>query len=302
MGGTEAFMRSMTGYGQAILEREGREVTVELKSVNHRFLDLNVRLPRALFSQEEEIKRVLGAVLSRGHVDITITYRNSREDAKSISLDEPLLRAYARVFQRMAQVFAEETSSPITPPTFRDITHLPELLHIETVDPDPDAITALLREAVALAAQDLIVMREAEGAALSADLDARLATLAALRTQIEARAPLVVTEYRERLQHKLSEFLGQQLDPQRMAMEVAFLTDRAAIDEELTRLASHLDQLRTLVRSDQAVGRKLDFLVQELNREVNTIGSKAADARIASLVLEAKGEIEKVREQVQNVE
>ena len=291
-------MRSMTGYGRQMLARGGREMTVEVKSVNHRFLDIGFRTPRNLAFLEDVARRVLNERLNRGHVDVFINYRNARDDARVVVVDEPLLRAYEQAFGRMAEIAGRKGDVL----TLAELSQLPELLRVDACEEDRESVVALFEEALNLALDQLIAMRDVEGASLSQDLLGRLARLAQLRADIAGRAPLVVEEYRQRLQQRIAELLDGPVDPQRLAMEVALMADRAAIDEELARLVSHEEQIVSTLRLDQPVGRKLDFLVQELNRELNTIGSKSSDTQITHWVVDAKSEVEKLREQVQNIE
>lgn len=290
-------MHSMTGYGRFRLDVDGREMTVELKSVNHRFLDLNLRMPRGLLFLEEPLRKGIGARLSRGHVDVFITYKNTRDDAREVSADAALARAYMAAFDQLITATGVKDDRSLS-----RIAALPDVLTVAEREDDQAAVTALLSEALDGALDALTAMRRQEGDSLGRDLSGRLDRLAAIAGQIQARAPQVILDYRDRLNARVEELLAAPPDPQRMAQEVALFADRAAIDEELVRLASHFGQFRACLAATEPVGRKLDFLVQELNREVNTIGSKASDLAIGALVVDAKTEIEKIREQVQNIE
>ena len=290
-------MYSMTGYGRCRVEADGREMTVELKTVNHRFLDINLRMPRGLLFLEDTIRKALSARLSRGHADVFLTYRNGRDDAREVTVDASLLHAYTAAYDKIAAETGITDDRSLT-----RLASLPDVLTISEKEDDQEAVTALCRQALEGAVDALVVMRAQEGEALKSDTAMRLDHLEALASQISERAPSVVAEYKERLETRLAELLDAPPDPQRLAQEVALMADRAAIDEELVRLSSHVAQLRQTLTSGEPVGRKLDFLVQELNREVNTIGSKASDLQIGAWVVEAKAEIEKIREQVQNIE
>lgn len=290
-------MRSMTGYGRCQIAEDGREMTVEVKSVNHRFLDLSYRLSRELSFLDEAVRTGVGARLKRGHVDIFVGYANRREDAREVRVDVELAKAYERAMRELAEAVGAERM-----PTLTDYARMPDVLTVQPAQEDGDAVRALFERALCGALDALIAMREREGESLARDLALKLDGLASLRAQIEARAPLVVTEYRDKLNARVAQLLDGQLDEARLSAEVALFADRAAIDEELVRLQSHIDQTRAALGAQEPVGRKLDFLVQEMGREVNTIGSKAQDAEIARLVVAAKGEIEKLREQVQNIE
>lgn len=287
----------MTGYGRRQLQAEGRELTVEVKTVNHRFLDVGFRMPRNLNFLEEPIRMRLSQKLKRGHADVFINYRNNREDAREVFVDEPLLGAYKAALDSMA-----ETAEAPDDRTLSRYALLPDVLRVTEREEDQEAVTLLAQAALDLALQDVTAMREREGEALKADLLAHLSQVEQLGVSISQRAPQVAQAYRERLEARLRELPISPVEPQRLAQEVALFADRCAIDEELARLASHIQQTRECLHGDGEAGRKLDFLVQELNREVNTIGSKAADAQITNWVVAMKCEIEKLREQVQNIE
>ncbi len=290
-------MRSMTGYGRRQFAADGREMTVEVKTVNHRFLDIGFRMPRNLSFLEEPIRARLSAVLKRGHADVFISYRNNREDAREVSVDEPLLCAYKQALCRMASI--SEAGDDIALSHF---AALPDVLRVAEREEDRDAVTGLMAKTLESVLWDVVNMREEEGLALREDLESHLKQLEQYAAKIAQKAPGVAHLYRERLEARLAEMAVTVVEPQRLAQEVALFADRCAIDEELSRLSSHIQQMRGCLGGDGEAGRKLDFLVQELNREVNTIGSKAADAEITNWVVAAKCEIEKLREQVQNIE
>ncbi len=289
---------SMTGFGRASLLRDGRELTVELKSVNHRYLDLGFRMPRHISFLEDEIRHTLSSRLTRGHVDVFLTYRNTREDSKTASLDEALLAAYIEAAKSCAEKFGLTDDLTVT-----SALRLPDVIDVANAEEDSEAVTKLLAEVLDAACAELIGMRLLEGQRLCTDLTARLDTVLRIRGEIASRAPLVVEDYRQKLNERISSLLiPAEIDAARLATEVALFADRANIDEELVRLQSHVDAARELLSKDEPVGRKLDFIVQEMNREFNTIGSKANDKQITALVIEGKAEIEKIREQVQNLE
>lgn len=290
-------MQSMTGYGREQIVRDGREMTVELKSVNHRFLDISLRMPRHLSFAEDDVRRQLGAAMKRGHVDAFITYRNSRPDARRVSVDPALAAAYRDAMAELSEATGVVNDMPL----YR-YAQLPDVLTVTENEEDCEAVGALLRDTIALALDDLTRMRSREDEALKADLTVHLKLLESLRQRILARAPGVVEDYRQRLTQRIAELGATEIDSSRVVQEVAIFADRAAIDEELSRLDSHIHQAYLLMDGEAECGSKLNFLVQEMNREVNTIGSKALDAEIARLVVEAKSEIEKLREQIQNVE
>ena len=291
-------MYSMTGYGRGASSLEGRELTIELKSVNNRFLDIGMKLPRQLSFLEDTLRQLLNGSLNRGHVDVFVNYRNLRSDAKIVRVDEALLKAYLTSARESAK--ALDLTDDLT--LSRALT-LPDVTTILPADEDQQALMALATTVMAEAIQGLKAMRFKEGERLKQDLSARMDTMTGYAAAIEKRAPAVVEEYRARLTARIEELLGEtEVDRARLATEVAIFADRAAIDEEIVRLNTHLVHFRELLEADEPVGRKMDFLVQEMNRECNTIGSKANDAELTSIVLLCKTEIEKLREQIQNIE
>lgn len=292
-------LNSMTGFGRACVERDGREMTVELKAVNHRYLDLGFRMPRAVSFLEDVFRGALNSRFSRGHVDVFVNYRNNRKDARAVSVDAALLKAYLDAARQAALGLELEDDLMLS-----DVLRLPEVLSVSETEEDQQALIELARVAVQTASDELGAMREREGENLRRDLGARLETLMGLAQKIGVRAPGVVAEYQKKLNQRVQELLGgaAALDPARLAMEVAIFADKASIDEELVRINSHVGQFNAILDAAEPAGRKLDFVVQELNREFNTIGSKANDADILNWVIAGKAEIEKIREQVQNIE
>lgn len=289
-------MRSMTGYGRRSLARDGREMTVEVKTVNHRFLDVALRMPRHLGFAEDQVRRQLSETLSRGHADVSVQYRNTRPDARRVTCDPALAAAYRDAMAALSAATGARNDVPLS-----QYALLPDVLTVTENEEDQEAVSALLSDTLALALQDVQVLRSREGEALKADLTVHLELLEKLRLQIAERAPGVVEDYRQRLLQRIQELGVVAPDESRVVQEVALFADRAAIDEELSRLDSHIRQAYRLME-ESPCGSKLNFLVQEMNREVNTIGSKALDSAIAKLVVDAKSEIEKLREQIQNVE
>lgn len=291
-------MQSMTGYGSCLVSREDREMLIELKAVNHRFLDCSFRLPRGLMFLEDALRgRMAVSGISRGHVDVFVTYQNNRADSHAVKLDLPLVRACGEACLQARKSLPPE----IREPSVAEILTLCGALSVQEGQEDREQVTALAEEAFAGAARQLLEMRGREGEALRADLADNLSQLDAKVQSIARRAPAVPLHYRERLQSRLQEWQITAVDPQRMAQEVATMADRYAIDEELSRLQSHMAQFGQGLESREEIGRRLDFLLQEMNREVNTIGSKASDAQIAQDVVDAKCLLEKLREQAQNV-
>ena len=291
-------MYSMTGYGRGTASSDGRELTVELKSVNNRFLDIGLKLPRQLSFLEDSLRLRLSEALSRGHVDVFVNYRNTRSDAKTVRIDEALLGAYLTSARESAKALGLTDDI-----TLSRALSLPDVTTILPADEDQDALTALAEQAMSLAIDGLKAMRWKEGERLKADLSARIDTMTGYAAQVEKRAPAVVEEYRAKLTDRIEDLLQEtEVDRARLATEVAIFADRAAIDEEIVRLNTHLVHFKELLVAQEPVGRKMDFLVQEMNRECNTIGSKANDAELTSIVLLSKAEIEKLREQIQNIE
>lgn len=290
-------MLSMTGYGRGDCEIDGRQMTIELKSVNHRFLDLSFRMPRNLMFLEDAARKAIGARLNRGHVDVFMTYKNLRTDAKTVTADAALFRAYADALDSLADGTLKDDRSLMA------IARMPDVLVVTEADEDRDAVTALMARAMAQALDQLIAMRAREGEAMKRDLSEKVDAIERMTGEIEARYPDTVSEYRERLRAAVVDLLGdKEADETRLLMEVAVMADRSAIAEETVRLQSHVTQLRKLFEDPQPIGRRLDFIVQELNREVNTISSKSQDIPITRLAVDMKAEIEKLREQLQNVE
>jgi len=290
-------MLSMTGYGRAFREIDGRQMTIELKSVNHRFLDLSFRMPRNLAFLEEAARKAIGERLSRGHVDVFVTYRNLRTDARTVTVDRALFDAYAQALEAVSDAGLRDDRSLMS------IARLPDVLVISEAEEDREAVTALMLDALGEALDQLIAMRTREGEAMKRDLSEKVDAVERMTGEIEARYPRTVDEYRERLRAAVLELLGDaEVDESRLLTEVALMADRSAIAEETVRLHSHIAQLRKLFESSEPIGRRIDFIVQELNREVNTISSKSQDIPITRLAVDMKAEIEKLREQLQNVE
>lgn len=272
-------------------------MTVEVKSVNHRFLDISYRLSRTLSFLDDAVRKGVGARLARGHVDVFVSYANHRQDAKEVRVDTALAVAYQKALGELAGALGKEANVPLS-----DYTRLPDVLTVQEKEEDQQIVRELFERALSGALDGLVAMREQEGERMRADILEKIANIESIRNRVSERAPLVVAEYRDKLHQRIAALTEGEIDEARLITEVAIFADRAAIDEELVRLLSHIAAIRETVELTEPVGRKLDFLVQELNREVNTIGSKASDTMIAQSVVSAKGEIEKLREQVQNVE
>ena len=295
-------MLSMTGYGRAMGDMDGRQLTIEVKSVNHRFLDIAFRMPRTLMFLEDEARKVIGAKLARGHVDVFMTYRNMRSDAKKVAVDRALFDAYAGALSDLAMNYIAPGGGMSDDRSIMSIARLPDVLVVTEAEEDQDALRKLMRDTLNEALDQLVAMRTREGAEMKRDLSEKANHIEEMTRAIEARYPETVTEYTARLRASIEELIGQSVDETRLLTEVAVMADRSAIAEETVRLHAHIAQLRECLESAEPVGRRIDFLVQELNREVNTISSKSQDVPITKLAVDMKAEIEKLREQLQNIE
>ena len=289
-------MLSMTGYGRAFREVDGRQMTVEVKSVNHRFLDTSFRMPRNLMFLEDAARKAIGAKLARGHVDMFVTYRNLRTDARKVTVDRALFEAYAGALESVSDLGLADDR------TLMGIARMPDVMTVVEAEEDQQAVQALLEATLNEALDQLLAMRRREGEAMKRDLSGRVDAIERMTAAVEARYPETVAEYTQRLRDAVLELTGSAIDEGRLVMEVAIMADRSAIAEEIVRLNSHVHQLRALFESPEPIGRRIDFIVQELNREVNTISSKSQDIPITRLTVAMKAEIEKLREQVQNIE
>ncbi len=293
-------LRSMTGYGRGETGENGYYFVVEIRSVNHRHLDTNIRLPRDMLAQEELLRRKLQEQLYRGRIEVFVNQELRGQSKKKVIVDEGLAAEYCRALQRLQEHFA---SLPDMELTAEKLAAFPDVLLLEKDQPEQEIVTPLLLKALDHALVELLKQRKSEGSRLAADIAARVSRLEEICTALRERSPLVPEQYRCKLAQRLDElFDGHDYDRQRFFMEIALLAERAAIDEEIVRLEAHLQAFSEEMHKEGAIGRKLDFLLQEMNREVNTIGSKGSDLVISSLVVEAKSEIDKIREQVQNIE
>ena len=291
-------IRSMTGYGRAVSTIQDREITVEIRSVNNRYLDCNVKLPRIYNYLEDRVKQSVKEHVSRGKVDVYITVINTVGEEVKISLNKPVLEGYLAAMQQVAAEYPVRDDISVN-----SLTRLPDVFVTEKPDVDEEARAAEILSVVSDALDQYDAMRTTEGAALEQDLLNRRGTILSLVEKVEARSPITVTEYRNRLFAKMQEVLeNTTIDEGRILTEAAVFADKVAVDEETVRLRSHLDQLQQMLADGGAIGRKLDFLLQEMNREANTIGSKGNDLEQARTVVDIKAELEKIREQVQNIE
>lgn len=291
---------SMTGYGRADCIFDSRRYLIEIKSINNRFCDVQVRMPRALLSLEPQIRESVTNGLMRGKIDVYITIEDQGAGNTHVSVNLPLAAAYSKALSEVAQVTGREDTAGAD-----FVARLPDVMLTQPVEWTPDAVRADLFSTLEMAVKEISDMRRVEGAKLLQDILLKTAGIESLRAKLVERAPLVPAEYRTRLQARMDELLadtsGIVFDEGRREAEVAIFADKCAIDEELVRLESHLVQLRTTLASEGSIGKKLDFILQETNREINTIGSKANDITTTNLVLDMKTELEKIREQIQNL-
>ena len=291
-------IKSMTGYGRSCSSFDGREITVEVRSVNNRYLDCNVKLPRIFGYLEDKVKQSVKDRVTRGKVDVFITIVNQAGEEANISLNRPVLEGYLAAMQQIASEYTVVNDISVS-----TITRLPDVFVIEKPDLDEEARGKEILSTLHDALNQYDQMRVTEGAALEKDLLQRRETILGLVEKVEARSPITVAEYQSRLQVKMQEVLASTtLDENRILTEAAIFADKVAVDEETVRLRSHLNQLQSMLSGGGAIGRKLDFLLQEMNREANTIGSKGNDLEQARTVVDIKAELEKIREQVQNIE
>ena len=291
-------VKSMTGYGRAVETVNGREFTVELRSVNNRYLDCTVKLPRALSFAEDAVKQAVKGAISRGKVDVFISVRSEGAEDVKITLNTAMVEGYLDAMHQMAKDYGirEDISVSL-------LSRMPDVFTVDKPEVDEEQLLADLLSVVNQALERFDAMRSAEGRALENDLRSRGQTILSLVEQVEAGSGQTVADYRTRLENKLKEVLANTaIDESRILTEAAIFADKVAVDEETVRLRSHLDQMNNMLTTGGAIGRKLDFLLQEMNRESNTIGSKCSDVRMARIVVDIKAELEKIREQTQNIE
>lgn len=289
-------IRSMTGFGYYEYSENDITVTIEIKTVNHRYFDIFLRMPKQISAFEDRVRAIISDRIQRGKVDVYITCDNKAEDATDVVLDERLAEAYSNALKALAARLGLRDDISVS-----TLARFPDILKVEKKE-DDDRVGGILEKAVEEAVSSLLEMREKEGEKLRESMVLNLNTVKAYLERIKEKAPMVVKEYKEKLEARIEELTGMSIDPARLAVEVAIYADKCSIDEEIVRLGSHIDQMRDMLDKGSPVGKKLDFLIQEMNREVNTIGAKAADLDITRYVVELKSEIEKLREQVQNIE
>ena len=296
-------VRSMTGYGRGECSKYNRKFVVEIKSVNHRYNDISVKLPRILSGLEDAVKKSVSKCVSRGKTDVYVNYEAMGDQDVNITFNAALADSYVAVLTDIKERYGIEEKISIS-----SISRFPDIISTGKGVDGEEAMAELrevLFEAVDEAVKNLAFMREQEGSALKSDILEKLITIDYMSGKIVARVPRAIEAYKERFKERIKEALsgsGMEIDENRMLMEIAVFADRACVDEEITRLASHIEQMRAILDNGDAMGRKLDFLIQEMNREVNTIGSKSHDTEITQIMVELKSEIEKIREQVQNIE
>ena len=291
-------IKSMTGYGSAKGQAGDLQISVEVKSVNNRYLDASVRMPRSFLFAEDAVKSAIGRHISRGKVDMFINVDSSAADDVSVKVNEALLKGYIDAIGLISEKYGLENDL-----TAVSAGRFPDILSVEKKDLDAEEISAGLVAVAEKTLQDFDAMRQREGDKLCADVLAKLETISSLVSTVEKESPRTVEAYQNRLREKISEVLSSAgVDENRILAEAAIYADRVAVDEETVRLRSHMSQLRTMLAGGSPIGRKIDFLIQEFNREANTIGSKCQNSDIAHVVVELKSEIEKIREQIQNIE
>ncbi len=292
-------IKSMTGYGRARQILHKRDITVEVRSVNNRYLDCAVKMPRMYAFAEDAVKQTVQKYVSRGKVDVFVTVDASAADVAKVTVNRELAAQYAAALTELGSVCGS-TAFKVTP---EQLSRFPDVLTVTKADEDLETVSSDLCAVLEEALGAYNAMRTVEGGKLAEDIGSRLDTILTYTAQVEERSPQTVAEYRAKLTARMQEVLqSATVDPQRILTEAAIYADKVAVDEETVRLRSHVAQLRTMLQSDEPMGRKMDFLIQEVNRESNTIGSKCADVAIAQVVVGLKAEVEKMREQVQNVE
>ena len=291
-------IKSMTGYGRGQQIIDGREITVEIKSVNHRYFEFSARVPRAYGYLEEKLKSFVQSKVSRGKVDVGVTIFNIEGKDAQIEVNQSIAVGYIDALRK-----ANETIGLNDDLSLSQLIRLPDIFNVVKTTEDEEVIWNLVKTVAEEPLDNFVSMRETEGQKMKDDIKSRLAYISELVGKVEKRSPMVTEAYRERLYNKISEILNdKKIDEQRILTEAAIFSEKTAVDEETVRLKSHIQQFTTLLDTKEAVGRKLDFLIQEFNRESNTIGSKAQDVEITRIVVELKSEIEKIREQIQNIE
>ena len=298
-------LKSMTGFGRGQYEDENFSVTVEMKTVNHRYNEVAIRLPRFLNPLEDKIRKTILKTVNRGRIDVFINADYTSSENCTLKVDKNLAAAYHRALQEVGSAIGLEELTLNSAQEVMYLSRCQDVINVKEGFFDVETVWPKVEQAVAEALKNLVAMRETEGGNIYGDFIYRADLIAEKLTQIEARSPMVVEEYQAKLTDRLNNLLADHnitVEPERLLQEVAIFADRASITEEIVRLKSHIKQFKNIINSDQPVGRKLDFLIQEFNREANTIASKANDYTMSQIVVEIKAEIEKIREQIQNIE
>lgn len=291
-------LKSMTGYGRQETVTEGKKILVEIKSVNHRFSDYNIKVPRHLGFLEDKVRQYASERVTRGKIDIYVSVENYDSADCDIMLNEELAKNYIEVLQELRDKFGLRDDISVS-----SVARYSDIFKTERREDDQNELWRLVKSVMSDAADAFVAMREREGARIEKDLRERIAYMSSLAAKVDERSPQTVAEYRDKLYAKIKELLeDREIDEARILTEVAIFADKVAVNEETVRLSSHFEEFYQILDSGEPAGRKLDFLIQEINREVNTIGSKANDIEIAKIVVTLKGEIEKLREQIQNIE
>lgn len=292
-------IKSMTGYGRGDSIKDSYRIKVEIKAVNHRYNEISVRMPRHISYLEESLKKLVKEKVSRGKVDVYINLEYIRESAIEVKVDIPLAKSYKKELENLIEELNLEDTVKLN-----NLLNISEIVKTERKELDEDLIWDCINEAMTIALENMVLMREKEGVELKTDMISKLENIETSILSIVERSPSVVIEYKEKLKERIQDLLDNNisLDEDKISSEVAFFADKSSIDEEIVRLKSHIKQFYNILGESDPIGRKLDFLIQELNREINTIGSKANDVIISKYVVELKSELEKVREQIQNIE
>ena len=291
-------MRSMTGYGRASLEKENRNYQIEMKSVNHKYSDITIKLPKTLTYLEDKMKKQIGASISRGKVDVFVTFENNSGEGKDIIVNHEMVKKYMDAFYTLAEENQLALSIPVT-----EVIKLPEVLSVQTIETKEDVIEQEVMACLQEAIQHFVEMREVEGNKIKEDLLGRVEQVEKEILKFSEYSAGLVEEYVVKLRQRVKDMLqSDEIEESRIAQEAVIFADRTSIEEEVTRLKSHVMQMKNLLEEKKPVGKKMDFLIQEMNREVNTIGSKSANLEITNLVIDLKTMLEDIREQIQNVE
>lgn len=291
-------MKSMTGFGRAKLEKNNRIYTIEIKSVNHKYSDISIKLPRSLSYIEDKIKKQITTNIARGKIDVFVTFENYSDQGKEVVINKELVKKYIEEFSVIVQENNLKMDIPIT-----ELMKLPEVLTIKSIEKEEDVIEKELLECLEQAISNFIEMRETEGNKIKEDLLTRIEKIEQIVQKISTSSTGLIEEYVVKLEERIKEILKTDIvDEARLMTEVVIYADKCSVEEEITRLKSHINQFRQILEEEKGIGKKIDFLLQEMNREINTTGSKSGSLDITNLVIEAKTELEDIREQVQNVE